>query len=133
MSSSAARHAAELIYAGEIRFGPPYYRLAIDGRDIDGRLFGAPLAWSDDGRLLAAQEWIGTSAHPGPVTRALLIDADLQMAAALRVVESGFAEQFRFIGGSFVYCKRYGASGRIEEVEVALDAIRNWQRLTWRA
>ncbi|GKT26371.1 hypothetical protein [Acidovorax sp. SUPP3334] len=38
--SSDGTHRAALRLEGEIRFGPAYFRLSIDGRDIPHRIFG---------------------------------------------------------------------------------------------
>ncbi|MEQ9891907.1 hypothetical protein [Pectobacterium aroidearum] len=68
------QHTAMLIYAGEIRFGPPYFSLSIDGNALEGRVFGKELLWSPDSRYLAVQEWLSTAERDGPQTALLCID-----------------------------------------------------------
>lgn len=51
-------HSVEKILEGGIRFGPEYFRLRIDGRDVPNKIFGHPMAWSNDSRFLAVQEWL---------------------------------------------------------------------------
>lgn len=38
--SPNGKHKAQLNYVGEIRFGPAYFRLELDGKILPGRLFG---------------------------------------------------------------------------------------------
>ncbi|MFJ5379104.1 hypothetical protein ACIPSX_17325 [Pectobacterium sp. CHL-2024] len=47
------QHTAMLIYAGEVRFGPSYFSLSIDGKALDNRVFGKDMLWSPDLRYLA--------------------------------------------------------------------------------
>ncbi|WP_240355714.1 hypothetical protein [Pectobacterium polaris] len=68
------QHTAMLIYAGEIRFGPPYFSLSIDGKALDDRVFGKDMLWSPDSRYLAVQEWLSTAERDGPQTALLCID-----------------------------------------------------------
>nr|WED68851.1 hypothetical protein PJ912_00385 [Pectobacterium colocasium] len=63
-----------LICAGEIRFGPPYFSLSIDGKTLDDRVFGKDMLWSPDSRYLAVQEWLSTAERDGPQTALLCID-----------------------------------------------------------
>lgn len=127
--SPNGKHKAELIYEGEIRFGPPFFKLSLNGTVLGGRIFGGVLSWSDDSIFLAAQEWLELDYQRGPVTRAVLIDLEKHMCATLSVIEKGFAENFRFPGQVFVYKKHYRGSGVIEEVEIELTNIQNWKVL----
>ncbi|WP_253272487.1 hypothetical protein [Pectobacterium brasiliense] len=56
LASFDRQHTAMLICVGEIRFGPPYFSLSIDGSDLEGRIFGRKLLWSPDSRYLAVQD-----------------------------------------------------------------------------
>ena len=71
--SPDGRYKAVLEYEGEVRFGPSYCRLELNGKPLSGRIFGEVLCWSDDSRYLALQEWLSTDYGKGPVTRVLLI------------------------------------------------------------
>ena len=123
------KHRVEKIFEDEIRFGPAYYRLKIDDKMVPDRIFGEPLKWSDDSRLLAAQEWLTTDYQKGPVTRAVLIDVEAWSIAPLKVAEKGFAEEFRFEGLRFVYRKKFLGSGEETETEVHVPSINNWSSL----
>ena len=50
------QHTAMLISAGEIRFGPSYFSLSIDGKALDERVFGKDMQWSQDSRYLTVQD-----------------------------------------------------------------------------
>jgi hypothetical protein len=115
-----------VIFEGEIRFGPVYFKLALNGHILGKRIFGDDLAWSEDSSLLAVQEWLTTDYGKGPVTRAVLIDPVNRKWTGLRTVEKGFAKDFLFSKGQFIYKKHFNATCIIEEVEVALSNINNW-------
>lgn len=127
--SPNSKHRAEKIFEDEIRFGPAYYRLRIDGKIVPDRIFGEPLKWSDDSRLLAAQEWLTTDYQNGPITRAVLIDVEAWSIAPLMVAKKGFAESFRFEGSRFIYRKKFFGSGEEMEAEVDVPSITNWSSL----
>jgi hypothetical protein len=125
--SPDGRHTAEFVFEDEIRFGPPYYRLRVDGNELPSRTFGGSLCWSDDSTMVATQEWLTIDYERGPMTRVALFDVDRRRWAALRTADKAFVEDFVFDGGTFVYRKHFRATGRIEEVEVDLTAIRDWK------
>jgi hypothetical protein len=70
------KHDAHFIYEGDIRFGPSYFKLEIDGKEIKGRIFGNVFCWSEDSRYLAVQEWLTLDYQHGPITRVVLIDIE---------------------------------------------------------
>ncbi len=94
--SADGQHRAALHFEGEIRFGPEYFRLSVDGREVPHRIFGKPLCWSPDSRVVVAQEWLTTNYGEGPVTCAALVDVQAWAIARLEVAVKGFAEDFRF-------------------------------------
>lgn len=116
----------DLVFAGEIRFGPEYFHMKINEHDIPNRIFGSPLAWSEDSKFLAAQEWLTTDYGLGPITRAVLIDPLSWAIAPLKVAEKGFAESFKFDGPKFIYRKKYPARGEEVECELDLNNKLNW-------
>nr|WP_240349019.1 hypothetical protein [Pectobacterium versatile] len=67
------QHTAMLICIGEIRFGPPYFSLSIDGKELEGRVFGKDMLWSPDSRYLAVQEWLSTAERDGPQTASVSV------------------------------------------------------------
>ncbi len=127
--SPDGQYQVESIWAGEIRFGPEYFRLRINGREIPHRIFGRPLTWSDDSSLCAAQEWLTTDYAAGPVTRAVLIKVASWEMATLPVVEKGFAESFQFDGLRFHYRKLYMGRGVEVAAAVELAAIHHWVQM----
>jgi hypothetical protein len=125
--SPNGQHKAELAYAGEIRFGPAYHLLLLDGVAVRGRIFGSALQWSNDSRLLAVEEWLTTDYEQGPITRVALFDIERQVWTPLRSIVKGFPAGFRFKDATFIYRKRFFASGRIEEVAVDIPSMKNWE------
>jgi len=128
-TSPNGRHKARLYYKGEIRFGPAYFRLELDGKILSFRLFGEILCWSPDSRYLAAQEWLTTDEQVGPHTRVLLIDSEKNRYSEFEVVENGFAENFQFVGDTFVYRKHYYGNDQVTDAEVDVTRIMNWKKI----
>ncbi|MDA8455695.1 hypothetical protein M4R22_13060 [Acidovorax sp. GBBC 3334] len=120
-------HRAALVFEGEIRFGPEYFRLSVDGRAVPHRIFGRPLQWSADSRFLAVQEWLTTDYGSGPITCAALIDPAGWKIARLAVHPKGFAAEFRFDGGLFRYRATFPARSAVREAAVELAALRSWE------
>ena len=125
-SSPDKQHRVALVYEGEIRFGPAYYRIEIDGWQLPDKLCGEKLFWSPDSRYLALEEWLTTQESEGPVTRLLLVDLATMKAAAFETLEGGFLENVRFLDGGVFYVKRFPATGKGSETEVDYSHISNW-------
>ncbi|AVS69081.1 hypothetical protein C8247_00520 [Paracidovorax avenae] len=119
-------HRADLRFEGEIRFGPEYFRLTIDGREVPHRIFGRPLCWSPDSRIVVAQEWLTTDYGEGPVTFAALIDVQAWAIARQEVAVKGFAEDFRFDARALRYRLRFPAMGEVFDVAMEMDAVHAW-------
>lgn len=129
--SPDGRWRAELVLAGEIRFGPCYYALQLNGRTLADRIFGEPLVWSEDSRLLAVQEWLTIDYGIGPRTRTLLIRPLDDTCAGLPVVEKGFADQFLLSARDVRYSEVFPGRGQVVQREVALSAVEPWTRCQW--
>ena len=129
MKSPDGKHRAELTYDGEIRFGPVYYTLGLDGLKIRGRIFGQPLKWSDDSIYLATQEWLTIDYQQGPITRIALFDIPNKLISEFKTIVKGYAEQFVFEGNILIYRKSYQGEGIIKEVEVNISKIDNWKSI----
>lgn len=123
------KHVAELIYAGEIRFGPAYFYLVLDSRKVKRRIFGDKLTWADDSRYLALQEWLTTEEKIGPITRAALIDTRNRKIAELDIICNGFAEEFVFNNQALYYKKHDFSQKKIESAEVEISSIKKWRGL----
>ena len=112
--------------AGEIRFGPQYFDLEINGKKIADYFYGFDRAEFENGRYLAIEEWLTTDYQKGPVTRVAIFDLDKGFVARLKVVEKGFVSEFRLNDGVFLYKKKFPAKGEAIETEVVWSAIKNW-------
>lgn len=119
---------AELIYLSEIRFGSSYYKLKINGKELENRIFGDAYLWSADSRYFAAQEWLTTNYQEGPITRVALFDVVNSLCANFKVVVKGFAQDFNFEKGKLIYMKYYYADSKIVEVEVDISSIVSWSK-----
>ncbi|GKS94747.1 hypothetical protein [Acidovorax sp. SUPP2825] len=119
-------HRAVLRFEGEIRFGPEYFRLSIDGRGIPHRIFGQPLLWSPDSRFLATQEWLTTDYAAGPITCAALIDVDRWKIARLEVLAKGFAQDFRWEGATLHYQQVFAARSTAFSAQATLESVAGW-------
>ncbi|MEQ9842863.1 hypothetical protein [Pectobacterium brasiliense] len=119
------QHTAMLIYAGEIRFGPPYFSLSIDGKALDDRVFGKDMLWSPDSRYLAVQEWLSTAERDGPQTALLCIDVLEERQCQVSQAAGGFIVPARVEDDKFFYekivawCRKNG----ITEYEIPFTAL----------
>jgi hypothetical protein len=119
---------AELTYLSEIRFGPSYYKLELNGKELPNRIFGDAYLWSADSRYFAVQEWMTINYQEGPITRVVLFDVVNGLCAYFKVVVKGFVQDFNFENGKLIYKKHYYADGKIVEVEVDVSSIVNWNK-----
>jgi hypothetical protein len=93
-------HIARFIYAGEARFGPPYFVVELNGRILrrwfQKRHFGYRSQWSPDSRYLAVQEWRDLVEQPHTELRVL----DMSSGRETRVARArgGFVEPVQFEG-----------------------------------
>jgi hypothetical protein len=120
------------VYEDDIRWGPPYYRLRLDGRLLANRIFGRPLRWSPDSRYLATQEWLTTDEAKGPITRAVVFDVLERRWAALPATHEGFVERFDFAGTRVSYREHHDpprAPGQTDEVTVDVSTLTTWSGL----
>ncbi|HRH39282.1 MAG TPA: hypothetical protein PK760_13110 [Flavobacteriales bacterium] len=117
----------EYVLLGEIRFGPAYYAVHLDGARVADVVVGEEGLWLSD-TLYAAQEWLATEERFGPNTRLLLFDADRMVSSKFKVLEQGFVGSIEFHDGVIRYKKRkYGLGGEtLTQAEVELKDIQNW-------
>ena len=120
-------HTANLLYKGEIRFGPPYYSLKIDELSFKNRVFGRSCLWSPDSRFFAVQEWESTNEGQGPKTRLLLIDVEQKRECVLSRAEQGFIIPKKFEGDKLVYTKEYPGKGIVNEFEIEFLNLNRWE------
>jgi hypothetical protein len=127
--SPNTQHTAHLRFSGEIRFGPPYYSLSIDGYSFGQRIFGAAYLWSPSSNLFAAQEWLTLDYSEGPITALVLIDLNLGREASVARAVKEFIVPTAFESSSIVYRKDYAGQEGTERFEVDITKIREWKVL----
>ena len=125
-------HEAQLLYAGEIPFGPAYFTLRIDTRWFYDRIFGYGALWSPDSSILVVTEWHTLDRGSGPITSLLLIRPNNWTFAQFPRLE-GFAITNYFVGNSMVLRHTdeiyQGGSFKVER-ETDLDTITDWKSLS---
>jgi len=128
--SPDGRHEAELIYAGEIPFGPQYFNLRIDQRSFASRLFGYGLLWSPDSSMIVLTEWHTSDREKGPITSLILIRPDDWTYSRFPIIEKGFASADYFVDNSLVlrHSDRLFTGGSyVVQRETDLATIRDWK------
>lgn len=128
--SPDGRHEAELIYAGEVRFGPQYFNLRIDDRSFGSRLFGWGLLWSPDSTILVLTEWHTSDESTGPITSLLLLRPVGWMYSRFPIIQKGFASPDHFIGQSLVLRhtdRLYTGGAFTVQRETDLATIYDWE------
>lgn len=120
---------ARLEYVGEIRFGPPYYQLLINGKAVPKRVFGSPMLWSADSRFLAVQEWLSTKEALGPQTALVCFDVESNRQCRVSTAENGFIEPKAFDGEKLIYTKEHtDAQGtKVNEYEIEFLPLPRWE------
>jgi len=135
--SPSGDHTAEFLYAGEIRFGPAYYMVKLDGRLLrkhlfEKRYFGEASLWSADSRYLALSEWRSFAEGRGPDTQLVVIDIPAHHDFTVARVRGGFGEPVRFEGQTLVYTRTsYDKQVRahVESCIVDLAALRHRRKV----
>jgi len=122
-------HKANLLYMGEIRFGPAYYSLTIGELSFMNRVFGRSCLWSPDSRFCAVQEWETTSEGKGPQTRLLLIDIEQRRECILSRAEQGFINPKKLEDNKLIYTKEYPGKGVVNEFEIEFVTLNRWKSL----
>ncbi len=128
-SSPDKKHKADLIYQGEIRFGPTYYTLEIDNTILKNKTFGDKLCFSNDSKYLAIQEWLTTDYVKGPITRVMLFDIDRKLYSTFKPLEKGYVQNFKFENNLLIYTRFHAGEDINEEVEVDLSSISVWKSI----
>ena len=120
-------HCFDFIFEGEIRFGPTYYKLKLDGKLINNRIFGFEFKWHPKSKYLALQEWLTTDYQKGPITTLTIVDLKTRKFAKISKAEKGFIKPLKFENDLIVFEKEYLASGKKGEYEISLLEIQNWE------
>ena len=119
---------AELSYIGEIRFGPPYFVLSINGIKIEDRLFSEYLIWSENKQLLAVEEWTSTKESNGPRMKLTIFDLESYKEYSTQTIH-GYCVPKHFEDNLLIYEKRNWSKGYEEKIiiELNLEKINEWK------
>lgn len=120
-------HDFYFVREGEIRFGPSYYKIVLDGQTIEDRVFGLEFKWHPNSTFLALQEWLATDSEKGPITALTLIDLNLKKFTQISIANKGFIRPIKFGNNLIVFEKEYSAQGKIIEYEIELESIKDWK------
>jgi hypothetical protein len=130
-TSPDGKHLLSFRYIGDIRFGPSFYRLRIDGRLIKDQYFAHSYMWSSDARFLAVQKWLEINPHHGPHTAVMLIDLNRDVYTEIAKTYRGIASPVRFTKDSIEYSKEYIAPGLppIFEERRLISELKEWNKV----
>ena len=121
-------HGFDFIFEGEIRFGPTYYKLKLDGELIANRIFGFEFKWHPESKYLALQEWLTTDYQKGPITALTIVDLKTRRFAKISKADQGFIKPLKFENELIIFEKKYWASGKTVEYEINYEQIQNWEK-----
>src|SRR4029450_1152494 len=125
--SPDSQHTAHFVYSGEIRFGPPYFSLAVDDHIFLERIFSDAHLWSPSSTLLAVQEWLTLDYSEGPITALMLIDLSRGRGASVARVTKAFVVPVVFEGARIAYRVDYGGQEGAERFKVDTTKIMEWK------
>jgi hypothetical protein len=123
------RITGQLVEAGKIRFGPPYYELQIAPYDFSGRWFLGPYVWSPQSRFLAITESLAESYSDGPHTELLLLDLLDEMECPLSKAP-GYIVPLRIEHPLVIYEKQFRGRRSGQEFEIEYPTLDRWRPLT---
>lgn len=120
-----------LTYEGEIRFGPPYFTLRINGKLLAERVFGEIVLWSPDSQYFAAQEWLTTSEADGPQTSLVCFQPAMGKQCNVSGMRGGFIKPKEFVGEKLIYSKELYSNGQYQttEYEIEFKPLPRWESL----
>ncbi|OOG68137.1 hypothetical protein [Flavobacterium sp. A45] len=125
--SQDKKYAFDFIFEGEIRFGPTYYKIKLNGQLIANRIFGLEFKWHPNSTFLALQEWLTIDYQKGPITALTLIDLEKGKFARISTADKGFIKPIKFNNDIIIFEKEYLANGKIVEYEIKFNEIKNWE------
>jgi hypothetical protein len=106
-------HFAHVRDPTELRMGSPQYgELILDGEPIADDIEHESLTWSDDRRLLAAQQLV--SWGKGPRSRIVVIDTERRVELAATAPTQGLCNPIRFENDVLVYRRWHHERGEHE-------------------
>ncbi|WP_221405677.1 hypothetical protein [Dysgonomonas massiliensis] len=119
----------DFVWEGEIRFGPAYYSIVLNGSPLVDKIFGFEFKWRSDSSFLALQQWLTVDYRKGPITALLLVDLKCGKMAQVSIAEKGFVNPLRFEGNLVIFEKEYYSSGLTKEYEIDLRTVDNWESI----
>ncbi len=125
--SPGKKHGFDFIFEGEIRFGPTYYKVSLDGQIISDRIFGFEFKWHPESKYIAFQEWLTVDYQKGPITALTLVDLENRNIARISRADNGFITPIKFENDVIVFEKEYFETGKKVECEIKLSDIINWE------
>jgi hypothetical protein len=125
--SPGKKHGFDFIFEGEIRFGPSYFKVNLDGQIISDRIFGFEFKWHPESKYIAFQEWLTVDFKKGPITTLTLVDLENKKIARISRADKGFITPIKFEKYSIVFEKEYFGTGKKVEYEIKLSEVKNWE------
>ncbi len=126
--SPSGRYLINFVSAGEIKFGPVYFKLEIDGQVLKGRFFGDVAVWSSDSRYLAVQEWLTTDVQSGPYTSLTVFDMVDKKECQLSKLIYGWIIPMAFENSKVIY-RKHQKDGLVNEFEIELTQVYRWKSI----
>ena len=120
-------------YIGDIRFGPSFFRMKINGNIVKDMYFTRSFVWSADSRYLAVQKWIELDPHNGPHTSIFLMDLKRDVWTEIAKTYKGLVNPVRINNEQIVFSKEYIAPGLppyFEERKKFQD-IKSWKKMEY--
>ena len=121
-------HSFDLIFEGEIRYGPTYYKLMLDGELVKKRNFGFEFKWNPKAKYLALQEWLTIDYQQGPITALTIVNLKTREFAKISKADKGFIKPLKFENQLIVFEKEYLANGNTVTYEIDCEQIQNWEK-----
>jgi hypothetical protein len=126
--SPNGQHMACLHWAGEIPFGPAYYKLEIDGKTLRRRHFGERYLWSSDSNYFAIEEWLTTDRAKGPLTQLVILDILNGVEYQLAKTHKGFIKPIQFDDRQILVEKQFYAQEGLRTEEIRLAEPNMWNK-----
>ena len=130
--SPDGNHKVEFFYDGQIKFGPTYYKIKLDGKLISNRIFGQEYKWDSNSEYIAIQEWLTSDYQIGPITTLTVIDPNNNLFSKIYMANKGFVSPLKFTGNRLQFKAEYFGEEieeRVEESFINIDTIQNWEKL----
>lgn len=120
-------------YIGDIRFGPSFFRMKINGNIVKDMYFTRSFVWSADSRYLAVQKWIELDPHNGPHTSIFLMDMKRDVWSEIAKTYKGLVNPVRLSKDQIVFSKEYIAPGLPPyfEERKSIQDINDWKKMEY--